>query len=296
MTEQGTIQQARVYTLARPDTIRGWRDNEKVVTVLAQAFPGDATTGERQARAIRLLTEAAVHIENSQCASQLLACTQPSVIQAISEVAYLDLSLHKTLGEAYLIPFRNVCTLMTGYKGFVKLMVNTGIVSNLESVLVYKGEAFRWWRDEKGPHWEHAPDMAMQGRDDQIAGAYAVGYLPGGGVMMEVMNIAQLEKIRKSSKSSNSPAYSQWLGQMYRKAPIRRLQNYIPKTGDNEAVKRLTKAVEWEDRDFGLESEKAKTALRETGRELRQTATAPLPATEAPGQRQTDDDPPPPEN
>jgi recombinational DNA repair protein RecT len=176
------------------------------------------------------------------------------VLDSLVACATLDLSLVKALGEAYLVPFKNVCTLMIGYKGFIKLIVNTGFVTHIESVLVYQGEMFKFWRDEKGPHWNHEPDITQQGDPEKVLACYAAGYTRDGKPMFEVMNIDELEHVRRTSKMADAAGpYQSWRTEMYRKAPIRRLQKWLPKTGDNLGFQILTKALEVDNQMFDLE-------------------------------------------
>ena len=238
---------------------------------MGRFFPGtELTPQERRTKAEKLICEAVIHVENSKAKEKIEGCLASTVIESIQACGSLDLSLNTALGEAYLIPFKYTCTLMPGYRGFIRLIANTGAVSNIESILVYEGEKFDWSRDERGAKWVHEPDLHLQGNDSKVVGCYAVGYPTQAGAppWFEVMNKEQLEKIRKASKAKDSPAYKFWLTEMYRKAPIRRLRKFVPRT-DGQAWDLLTKAEELDNRDFGVIDVEARAILDEHSKQLR---------------------------
>src|SRR5882724_11132427 len=62
-------------------------------------------------------------------------CSSLSVLSAIVEASQLGLELDPVLGHGYLLGFRKgdnkqkTCTFIPGYKGFVHLMRNSGLIS-----------------------------------------------------------------------------------------------------------------------------------------------------------------------
>lgn len=266
--------------LARPENFKLFLEDAESVAGFAEAIPADVVgDGNRITLARAKIREAYIHIVNSKASDQICQCFTPSIVDCVMAAAQLDLSFHAAMKQAYLVPFKQVCTLMVGYGGYIKLMVSTGVVSHVESVVVYEGEPFEWWRDETGPHWKHEPILELQGRMDKVTACYAVGYLPPTRYgddqppLFEPLNRAQLDKIRRSSKQSDGPAYKNWPVQMTRKAPIRRLANYLPQTGHVPAQNRLARAISLDDNSVGLDSgESAREALRQYTRERRLAA------------------------
>jgi len=228
---------------------------EGVLGSMDQAWPGELEPNQRRNKSLQLLKQAAITIETSPAKDKLQKCLATSVIDSLVAAAGMDISLNKALGEAYLVPYQFACTLQVGYRGFIKLIVNTGFVTHVESVVVYEGEAFEFHRDENGPHWQHTPDVRLQGQDDKIVGCYAVGYTRGAAPIFEFMNADELKKVQGASaaaKKGKSP-YDFWATEMRRKAPIRRMAKYIPKTADNLGFQVLTTAVEHDNREFNME-------------------------------------------
>ncbi len=232
------------------------RNMEGTLESLDNAWPGDLPPNRKRNRTLQLLRQAVITINTSPAADSLRRCVSDSVLDSLVATASMDLSLNRAFGEAYLVPFKNVCTLMPGYRGLIKLIVNTGFVTHVESVLVYEGEEFDPWRDETGPHWKHVPNPATQGQADKVIGCYAVGYTRVGTPIFEYMNAAELEKVKQSSaavrKKADTP-YNFWPTEMMRKAPIRRLQKYLPKMADNKAYDLLAKAVEHDNKTFDID-------------------------------------------
>ncbi len=222
---------------------------------LNRAWPGDLDPQRRNNKTIQLLEQATIAIAGAKSPESIRRCCISSVLDSLTTVASLDLSLQKAFGEVYLVPFANVCTALIGYRGFIKLLVNTGFVTHVESVLVYEGEEFTHWRDQDGPHWTHKPDLTLQGQAGQVVGCYAVGYTRKGPPLFEYMNAAELEQVKQASagvRSGKPTPYTYWPTEMMRKAPTRRMQKYVPKTADNLGYELLAKAVEHDNRLFDL--------------------------------------------
>ncbi len=246
------------------DSIRGAIDG---------AWPGDSklTVDERADKTRKLIGQAKIAIENSDRPAALLECTGPSILDTLTSCASLDLSLTKALGEAFLVPFAKTCTLMIGYKGFIKLIINTGFVTHIECVLIYEGEKFKLTRDENGPHWKHDQSLVLQGQVDKIVGAYAVGYTRTGASIIEVMSRDELDKVRKTSKMADAGAYRAWLDQMFRKAPIRRLSKWLPKTGEDLATQILAEALKVDNQMFDVERQQKYASVESEWKQQRQS-------------------------
>src|SRR5690606_34658863 len=73
----------------------------------------------------------------------------------------------------------------------------------------------------------HRPALRDRG---VLVGAYALAKMVSGEFEIEWMPLEELERVRAAAKRGDreSPAYSQWADQMYRKAPIRRLSKRLP--------------------------------------------------------------------
>jgi recombination protein RecT len=80
---------------------------EKSKNQMAMALPKHLTVD-------RLLR---VSMTSIQKTPKLLDCTQQSLLACIMTCAQLGLEPDQFLGQAYLVPYGNVCTLIPGYRG-----------------------------------------------------------------------------------------------------------------------------------------------------------------------------------
>lgn len=152
-----------------------------------------------------------------------------SIYASLIAAAQLGLEPSGVRGEAYLVPFKGQCTLIPGYRGLIKLALQSTMVKSIDAQLVYQGDHFEVWMGTE-TKIVHRPDFV--GGDKEIIAAYAVAELSTGGKVIEVMGRSELERIKKFAASQRGgkagPAYNEWEDQMWRKAPIRRLCKRLP--------------------------------------------------------------------
>ena len=67
----------------------------------------------------------------------LQKCTPTSVISSALRAATMRLSVEPSLGHAYLVPFKDKCTLVVGYKGIYQMALRTGQYRYLDLITVY---------------------------------------------------------------------------------------------------------------------------------------------------------------
>lgn len=179
--------------------------------------------------------------------TQLQACTPESIYLALIACAQVGLEPSGVKGEAYIVPFKNTATFMPGYRGLIKLALRSGAVKSLASHVVYESDEFVIDLGSD-PRVVHRLALADRGK---AIGAYALAKLANGEFEIEWMPMEELEKIRKSAERGGreSPAYSNWAEQMYRKAPIRRLCKRIPMGDDYYLAAALDEKAESGDLD-----------------------------------------------
>lgn len=160
----------------------------------------------------------------------LLNCDKNSLFGAIIQSSQLGLEIG-SLGQAYLIPFKNRktggtdCQFIPGYKGLLALARRSGELKSISTHIVYERDQFEMSLgiDE---HVKHTPYL-LGDRGKEVL-VYGVAKFKDGGHQLEWMSIDDLNKIRARSQSS---AYGAWVtdyGQMVRKTIIRRMCNYLP--------------------------------------------------------------------
>lgn len=159
--------------------------------------------------------------------SKLAACRPETFYTALITAAQLGLEPSGVRGEAYLVPFKGICTLIPGWRGLIKLALRSKAVKSIYSHVVHEGDEFVVVLGT-AVKIHHVPQL-NGGRDRAVVAAYAVAVLDNGEKDVEVMDADELAKLREfATKNGTSPAWSEWEDQMFRKAPIRRLCKRLP--------------------------------------------------------------------
>lgn len=168
----------------------------------------------------------------------LLACEPQSIYTAVHQAVQLGLEPGGPLGHAYLVPYKDKCQLIVGYKGLIALARRSGEIRSIESHVVREGDTFDV---EFGltPKLVHKPNMNAEtpGKPKFV---YAVAHLADGGVQSEMMTIAEVNAIKNRSRASQNGPWVTDYDEMARKTVIRRLSKYLPMTVElAEAVERI---------------------------------------------------------
>lgn len=141
-----------------------------------------------------------------------------SVLLAAMEAAALGLEPNTPTQQCWLLPRWNSktrateCELQIGYRGWRKLAMQSGTITDLQVDTVHEEDLFRWWRDETGLHFEHAPDLNEADRG-AMTHVYAVARLANGGTQGVLLSRADVEQRRAASPSwsnEKSRPYSPW--------------------------------------------------------------------------------------
>ena len=134
--------------------------------------------------------------------------------------AYLGLDfLNK---EAYLVPYGSKLEYQTSYIGEVKLRKKYSVrpIKDIYADVVREGDDFAYEVVDGEPTLHHKPKMFNTAK---VIGAYAVCIFEDGGKQIDTMSLEELENTRSASKAKNSPAWSKFTNEMYKKTVLRRL-------------------------------------------------------------------------
>lgn len=164
---------------------------------------------------------------------KLAQCQPASVFAAVIQASQLGLE-PGLLGQCYLIPYKDECTLQLGYQGLVDLVRRTGRVKRIEAHVVRDGDKFTF-RTGLQTILEHEP--ALDGDPGEMRLAYAVAEFSDGGFHVEVMTRQQIESIRDRSQNvQNARKWNKatpWdtdTEEMWRKTLLRRICKYLPRS------------------------------------------------------------------
>lgn len=194
-------------------------------------------------RKIALMTEI---IQNNPAIAK---CDPATTMGALMLSQSLGLEIGEVYGEFYFVPRWNkqigayACTPMIGYKGLIKLVRNTGLVSNVYAHVVYEHDTFEY---QLGLHRDikHIPGNGDRG--DRLA-AYAVAeFKDGSNPAFEVMSRDEIKGIAKRAGNTDSE-YSPWripeyVDQMWKKTVLRRLMNTLPMEGSKASLQKHIQA------------------------------------------------------
>lgn len=176
----------------------------------------------------------------------LQQCDAQSVFDAIIYSARIGLTLNPAFGLGYLVPrkMKGVwkCVLDVGYRGWCATLKSYGAIIHIDAYVVYEDETFTW--NPSTGELFHVPNFAKTEADQKariMHGAYAKAVLPSGINVYEFIPAWELQKIKQVSPAASqgfSP-YTDWEGEMTRKAPIKRLAKKLLVLQDDERVKAM---------------------------------------------------------
>ncbi len=140
--------------------------------------------------------------------------------------------------EAAFVVFKSkagpMAVFMPMVSGILKKIRNSGELLSLNPGIVYSKDEFNYFIDELGPHIKHSPAMTEDRGD--LTHVYCSAQVKGGGIYLEVMSKAEIEKVRAVSKSKDSGPWVQWFEEMAKKTVIRRLSKRLPVSTDVQAA------------------------------------------------------------
>ncbi len=117
--------------------------------------------------------------------------------------------------------------------GLLKRARNSGEIAGVVVNVVHEADEFVQTPDDFDKPLLHRPPKLGTPRGEPI-GAYALVKLADGTVMHEVMDRAEIERVRAVSKAKDGGPWTQWWDQMARKTVFRRLAKYLPMDAETE--------------------------------------------------------------
>lgn len=154
----------------------------------------------------------------------------PAVCEADRQSLYLAIQRCASDGlmpdnrEAALAIYGGRVNYMPMVLGIIKRLATAGIT--IDAQVVRANDEFEQEFGDDARIVHKAPRL---GQDrGELIGAYAIAKLPNGMVMREVMDKAQIEQVRMTSRSANGGPWKQWYDEMARKTVLRRLAKRLP--------------------------------------------------------------------
>ena len=170
---------------------------------------------------------------------QLQKYNQAQLMGGLMKGAYLGLDFYSK--ECYLVPYGQQLNYQTDYRGAKKLAKKYSIrpIKDIYAKLIREGDEFEEMILSGEPSFNFKPKFLNDGK---IIGAFAVVLYQDGGLGYDVMSLSELENTRKHSKASNSPAWKDFTGEMYKKTVLHRLCKHIELDFENPTQRDLFSA------------------------------------------------------
>lgn len=200
-------------------------------------------------------------MENNDYLLSMAMNNRQSVINAVTNVAAIGISLNPARKQAYLVPRDKKVCLDISYIGLVDLATQSGSIVWAKSELVYSADNFQMGEPGTLPSHKFNPFAKDRG---EVIGAYVVVKTPGGEYLCDAMGIDEINSIR--DRSSAWKAYKSkgvscpWVtdpGEMAKKTVIKRASKLWPKNERlNMAIQHLNVELD-EGIEFASQSQSA---------------------------------------
>lgn len=174
-------------------------------------------------------------------ATSIAMSNRQSVINAVTNVAAIGISLNPAKRQAYLVPRDKKICLDISYMGLMDLAMATGSLKWAQADIVRQADVFRLNGFDAPPTHNFDPFNAERG---DIVGVYVVVKTADGEYLTDTMTTAEVNAIRDRSsawkawveKKKSCPWVTDW-AEMAKKTCVKRAYKYWPKTD------RLEKAI-----------------------------------------------------
>ena len=195
----------------KPQGLKGWLMSPQFQEQIAVAC-GDAIDPKHFLR---------VALTSVNKNPKLADCTKESVLQCCLDAASFGVETNGR--DAHLIPYGKVCTLIIDYKGYVRLIMNSGLVSNIHADVVCENDEFEYNLGEVKTH-----RIDYRKPRGEMYAVYCIATMKDGSKKAEVLSKEEVDKIRVRSRSGGSGPWVTDYWQMSRKTAFRRLQKWLP--------------------------------------------------------------------
>ena len=156
---------------------------------------------------------------------------RPSLFSELMKIAQMGLYLDGE--ECSIVVFKGIAKRMTGYRGLLKLVRNSGELAAINAGVSYEKDQFEYFVDEKGEHLMHKPAF-IKDRGIPVH-TYCIARIKGSEMpYVEVMSEEQVQACRKSNRfaGEDSPWAGPFADEMRKKTVLRRISKRLPMSTD----------------------------------------------------------------
>lgn len=171
---------------------------------------------------------------NSDYAIKIATENRQSVVNAVTNIAAIGISLNPAKKQAYLVPRDRKICLDISYIGLMDLAMDTGSLRWAQAALVYSNDTFSLTGFDKAPDHTFNPFSTDRG---DVVGVYVVVKTADGDYLTTTMGVDEVNSIRDRSsawkawisKKASCPWVTDW-GEMAKKTCVKRAYKFWPKT------------------------------------------------------------------
>jgi recombination protein RecT len=206
---------------------------------------------------------------------KLWDCTPASVASVILQAA--QWGLMPDGHHAHLIPYGNDATLQFDYKGILALVMRSGEVAHIHADIVCQNDKYRF---NLGKVEEHVVDLSKD-RGEAYA-VYAMVRFKDGETAAIQMSKAEVEAIRKASRSGASGPWATYPHEMWKKTAFKRLAKWLPRLPRDvqEAIRKDNEAEYGQRTVEGVAVQPAAEAVKDLVKKAKATEPTEAAATE----------------
>ncbi|PJO37564.1 DNA recombinase [Delftia acidovorans] len=162
--------------------------------------------------------------------AKLASGDRQSVVNAVTNIAAIGISLNPAKKQAYLVPRKGKIYLDISYMGLIDLAVQAGSILWAQADIVYASDAFTLNGFDRPPTHSYNPFSRERG---EMVGAYVVVKTPSGDYLTDCMSREEIDAIKNRSESVKAGKSSPWdtdYGEMAKKTVVKRAYKYWPKS------------------------------------------------------------------
>ncbi|MGR2681585.1 recombinase RecT [Chromobacterium haemolyticum] len=139
-------------------------------------------------------------IQSSEYLAKVAYSNRQSLVDAVTNVAAIGISLNPAKKQAYLVPRKSKVCLDISYMGMMHLAQQTGAVQWGQALIVRESDTFELTAIDTAPVHKYSP-FATEEQRGKIIGAYVVVKTDGGDYLTHCMTIADIHSIRDRSEA-----------------------------------------------------------------------------------------------
>jgi len=160
--------------------------------------------------------------------NSLLRCAGDGLVPDNREAALVEFKAN--LGTKEAPNWGKKIQYMPMVDGVLKRARQSGEVSLITARAVYQNDQFDYWVDEHGEHINHRP--LFTGDRGPMILVYAMAKMKTGDVVIEPMTMADIERVKASSKTSGFGPWKDWFDRMALKSALHRLARRLPNSSE----------------------------------------------------------------